>query len=293
VLGQQIVNGLVLGAVYCLFSVGFNLIFGVMHVINIAYGFYFAFGAYCALLLSADLHLPLIAVMPLTGCATGLFAAAVDCLLLAPLKDRESRYLTSLIMTMGATLFLTALCVRLFGVEARRFPVGFGPDRIYRLGMVTITGVQLLILALTPVLIGALFVLLKSSRLGIVVRATADNERAALLMGVNPAWAKFVVSFTAGFLGGIAGLLIGLNVGAVHPYMGEFMMLQGFAIVIIGGLGSLPGAAIAGLGLGMVEILVTAYGSSMYCQVITFSLLLVTLWFFPSGLSPQIGVRRP
>src|SRR5690606_8025355 len=129
-----------------------------------------------------------------------------------------------------------------------------------------------------------LFYLLKYSKWGVAMRAAADNERASLLMGINPTMVTLGVSFLAGALAGTAGMLIGLNFNAVQPYMGEFMMLRGFAVVIIGGLGSLLGAAIAGLGLGVLEILAAAYGSSLYREVITFSLLLLTLWVFPGGL---------
>src|SRR5690606_35246855 len=123
-----------------------------------------------------------------------------------------------------------------------------GPTAIVSFAGVTITGIQIAILLLAPVLIGLLFYLLKYSKWGVAMRAAADNERASLLMGINPTMVTLGVSFLAGALAGTAGMLIGLNFNAVQPYMGEFMMLRGFAVVISGGLGSLLGAAIAGLG---------------------------------------------
>jgi branched-chain amino acid transport system permease protein len=292
-LAQQLINGLVLGAIYCLFSIGFNLIFGVIHVINLVYGVYFAMGAYVALVLSTGLGLPFFAVLPAVICVVGILAAVIDWLLLTPLKGRDGRYLASLIITMGGALFLYSVLSAFFGVESRRFPTDFGPSSLFQIGCVSITGIQVAILMLAPILIGTLFYILKFCRWGIAMRAAADNERASLLMGINPATVTLGVSFLAGALAGTAGMLIGLNFNAVQPYMGEFMMLRGFAIVIIGGLGSLPGAAIAGLGLGVLEILTAAYGSSLYRDVITFSLLLLTLWVFPSGLVKQINARRP
>jgi branched-chain amino acid transport system permease protein len=292
-LAQQLINGLVLGGIYCLFSIGFNLIFGVIHVINLIYGVYFAVGAYTALVLCTQFDLPFYTVLPLVCILVGLFAAIIDWLVLLPLRNRDGRYLASLIITMGCSLFFYAAISMIFGVEARRFPFDFGPSFLIRPAGVTITGIQLVILVLVPFLVAGLFCLLKYSRWGIAIRAAADNELATLLMGIRPGAVTIGVSFLAGALAGAAGMLIGLNFNAIQPYMGESMMLRGFAIVIIGGLGSLPGAAIAGVGLGVAEILTAAYGSSLYREVITFSLLLLTLWIFPSGLVRQVNARRP
>lgn len=292
-LAQQLLNGLVLGTIYCLFSIGFNLIFGVLHVINLVYGVYFAIGAYAALVLATTFGLPFIAVVPAVVCVVGLIAAAIDWVVLTPLKGRDGRYLASLIITMGAALFLYSVLAHAFGVEARRFPNDFGPSALYRFGNISITGVQIAILAISPLLIGGLVYFLRYSRWGIAIRAAADNERASLIVGINPTLITLGVSFLAAALSATAGMLIGLNFNAVQPYMGEFMMLRGFAIVIIGGLGSLPGAAIAGLALGIMEILTSAYGSSLYREVLTFALLLLTLWVFPNGLVKQINARRP
>jgi branched-chain amino acid transport system permease protein len=292
-LAQQLVNGLVLGAIYCLFSIGFNLIFGVLHAINLAYGVYFALGAYVALVLSTHAGLPFFVVLPAVICIVGVMAAIIDWLLLMPLKGREGRYLASLIITMGGSLFLYSVLSGIFGTESLRFPADFGPSMLFRIGGASITGVQVTILVLAIVLVGVLFYLLNYCRPGIAIRAAADNERASLLVGIDPVTVTLGVSFLAGALAGTAGMLIGLNFNAVQPYMGEVMMLRGFAVVIIGGLGSLPGAAIAGVGLGVLEIMMAAYGSSLYRDVMTFSLLLLTLWFFPSGLVKQINARRP
>ena len=290
---QQLLNGLSLGAIYCLFAVGFNLIFGVAHVINLVYGVYFALGAYVGIVLSTHLGLPFIPTIVAAACIVGVIAASVDWLLLAPLKGRSGRYLASLIMTMGGALFFYSLLTIQFGIEVQRFPANFGPTGILHLGPIIVTGVQVSILVLTPILVAGLFYFLRVSRWGVAIRAAADNERASLLMGIDPMKVILGVSFLAGALAGVAGMLIGLNFDAVQPYMGETMMLRGFAVVIIGGLGSLPGAAIAGIGLGIIEILMAAYGSSLYRDVMTFSLLLMTLWVFPGGLVKQAKVMRP
>jgi branched-chain amino acid transport system permease protein len=292
-LAQQLINGLVLGAIYCLFSIGFNLIFGVLHVINLVYGVYFAIGAYVALVLSTNAGLPFFVVLPAVIFSVGAIAVLVDWLLLTPLKGRDGRYLASLIMTMGGSLFLYSVLSSLFGAESLRFPEDFGPSLLVRIGSASITGVQITILVLAFVLLGGLFYVLNFCRPGIAIRAAADNERASLLVGIDPVTVTMGVSFMAGALAGTAGMLIGLNFNAVQPYMGEYMMLRGFAVVIIGGLGSLPGAAVAGFGLGLLEIMTAAYGSSLYRDVITFSLLLLTLWLFPGGLVRQVNARRP
>ncbi|VVE23159.1 branched-chain amino acid ABC transporter permease [Pandoraea anhela] len=290
-LGQQLLNGVVLGTIYALFSLGFTIIFGVLHVINLMYGVFFAVGAYIALYATQHLGLGILGAAMLAAIATGALAVVCDTLVVSPLRRREERHLASLLATMGMSLFSYALLTRLMGTETRTFATPVG-DASLSLGAVSVTQLQLMIVALVLLMVGTLFWFLRRTRWGTAIRAIADNEVAAQLMGLSPRSLFAIVSFLGGALAAVAGTLIGMNFGAVQPFMGETMMLQGFAVVIVGGLGSMPGALLAGLLIGILEILVTAYVSSAYRNAVTFSLLLAALWLLPNGLLPAPTAQK-
>ncbi len=140
-------------------------------------------------------------------------------------------------------------------------------------------------------LVAGLLALLRGTRLGLAIRAVASNPEAARLMGIDAGRAAAIVSFLSGALGGAGGVLIGLNFNAVHPYMGEEMMLRGFVVIIVGGLGDVRGALIAGLLLGFVEVLTAGYVSSGLKEAVAFLILVAVLWTRPSGLFGRTAVR--
>lgn len=291
-LAQQFVNGLVLGATYSLFALGFTLIFGVLGVINLAYGFYFCAGAFAALWSTRALSLPIWAALPFGAVAAGVIAMAIDYLLLTRLRRQRAPELASLMVTIGATLFLYSAMSVFYGTEIRRFPPAIFEAQAYSVGDVRITSAQLLILAACVVLAGALFALMRGTRFGLAVRAVAENPDIAALMGVNGTLVVLGVSFVSGAIGGAAGVLVGLNFNAIQPYMGEQMMLRGFAVIIVGGLGDLRGAMVAGLLLGFVEVFSAGFLSSSLKDAIAFAILVATLWIRPIGLFGRAAAKR-
>jgi branched-chain amino acid transport system permease protein len=150
----------------------------------------------------------------------------------------------------------------------------------------------MLIVGTTFVLVAVLFLLLQRTKLGLMIRALAENEDAARLMGINVGLTVAAVSFLSGTLGGAAGVLIGLNFNAIQPFMGEHMMLRGFAVIIIGGLGDIRGALIAGVLLGVLEVLTAGYISSNAKEAVAFTILVLTLWFRPVGLFGRAQAKR-
>ncbi|MBD8892492.1 branched-chain amino acid ABC transporter permease [Roseibium litorale] len=291
-LAQQLVNGLVLGATYALFALGLTLMFGVLRVINLTYGFYFSVGALVALWLARTAGLPIWAVVLLGGVAAGLVAVVVDGVLLTRLRRTKAGELPSLMVTLGAVLALYSLSAIWLGTEIQRFPFDFVDSSAFEIGDLRISLVQILIVCVTFALVGLLFVLLHYTRVGLMIRALAENEDTARLMGINVDAIVIVVSFVSGFLGGVGGVLIGLNFNAIQPFMGETMMLRGFAVIIIGGLGDIRGALIAGVLLGMFEVLTASYISSSAKEAVAFGALVLTLWFRPTGLFGRKEVKR-
>ncbi len=291
-LGQQLLNGVTAGATYALFALGFTLMFGVLGVINLTYGFYFSAGAFVALFLAKSAALPIWAVLPLTASATGLVAVLLDGLLLTRLRRVKAPELSSLMVTLGATLLLYAAMTAALGTEIRRFPPAFLAGGAIELAGLRLSSAQLLVIATASVLVLGLMLLIERSRFGLALRALSENGEAAQLMGVDADGLVRLVSFLSGALGGVAGLLIGLEFNAIEPYMGEAMMLKGFAVIIIGGLGDIRGALVAGLLVGLLEALTAGYVASSLKDAVGFGLLVLTLWVRPVGLFGRAQIRR-
>lgn len=291
-LAQQLTNGLLLGATYALFALGFTLMFGVLRVVNLTYGFYFSAGALIALWLSKSLGWPIAAALLAASVLSGVTAVVVDWLLLSRLRRIQAPELSSLMVTLGGVLALYSSLTAWLGPDIRRFPPGAISVDAFQIGEIRITTAQLLILAATVLLVGLLLALMRGTRWGLAIRAMAEKPDAAQLMGIDTGRAAALVSFLSGGLAGAGGVLIGLNFNAVHPYMGEAMMLRGFVVIIVGGLGDIGGALIAGLLLGVIEVMTAGYVASGLKEAVAFLILVAVLWTKPSGLFGRAAIRR-
>ena len=289
---QQLVNGLLLGTTYALFALGFTVMFGVLRVINLTYGFYFSAGALIALWLVRGHGLGIWGALPLAAVGSGAIAVAVDALLLTRLRRARAPELASLMVTLGAVLALYSGLTAWLGSDVRRLPPWVLSAAALQLGPVRVTQAQLLILAAVVVLVAALLWLLHGTRLGLAIRAMAEKPDAAGLMGIDVARTAAIVSFASGCLAGAGGVLMGLSRNAIQPYMGEEMMLRGFVVVIVGGLGDIRGALVAGVLLGVVEVMTAAYVSSNLKEAVAFAILILVLWTRPAGLFGRLAVRR-
>ncbi len=291
-LAQQLVNGVLLGATYALFALGFTLMFGVLRVINLTYGFYFSAGALIAWWLTRSLGLSIWTALPVASLGAGAIAVVLDWLLLSRLRRLQAPELSFLMVTLGGVLALYAALTAWLGPDIRRLPPGVISAEAFTLGPVRVTAAQLLILGVTAVLVAALTALMRGTRLGLAIRAMAEKPDAAQLMGIDTGRAAATVSFISGCLAGAGGVLIGLNFNAIHPYMGETMMLRGFVVIIVGGMGDLRGAVVAGFALGVIEVLTAGYLSSGLKEAVAFLILVAVLWTRPSGLFGRAVIRR-
>jgi branched-chain amino acid transport system permease protein len=291
-LAQQLANGFVAGSTYALFALGFTLMFGVLGVINLTYGFYFSAGAFLALYLTTGLHAPIWLALPIAAIIIGLGAIVLDALLLTRLRRSKAPELASLMVTLGATLFLYSAATAIFGTDIRRFPPSVFAGGAFEVAGIRVTLSQILIVATAAASVAALLFIIRATKIGLAIRALAANSDATELMGVDTGAIMRLVSFISGTLGAIAGTLAGLNYNAIQPYMGEAMMLKGFAVIILGGLGDVRGALIAGLAVGLLEALTAGYYASSWKEAVGFVLLVLTLWVRPAGLLGQTPVRR-
>ena len=285
-LGQQILNGLVSGAIYALFALGFNLIFGVQKVLNLAHGGVFMAGAFIAYY-AVVTGLPFWVALLLAILACGLISVLIDVLGFLPLRRRSNAMdaeFGAIVISIGVDLILASLAQRLSDTKVLSYPFGTFPVEFFRGFGLRISLLQITIVMLVALLLAALMLFLQRTTFGRQVRAVAINERAAALLGVNARAVYFQTFFIAGGMAGLAGVLIGLSFNSVHFLMGEPYMLKAFVVVVLGGLGNLPGAVAASLLLGVLQTMTVAYLPAGLSDTLIFSTLFVVLLFWPNGL---------
>jgi branched-chain amino acid transport system permease protein len=291
-LEQQLVNALTLGCVYALFSLGFTLVFGVLEVINLSHGAMFMAGSFAAMTVVTRFKAPLAAGILAAMLVSGLLGLAIDALILKRLRARHAPHLIPMIATIGATTVLTSAAQGLFGVEVQRFPDELLSTREFIFGSVHVRALELAIVGIAFLLMTTLFLVLRHTRQGRALRAIAESPKAAALLGVNVEGLFMATSFTAAALGGVAGLLIGLNFNSVTPLMGQPILHKGIAVVILGGMGDIRGALFGGLFLGFAEVLSKAYLSSQMGDAVAFGLLFLILLVRPAGLFGRVLERK-
>jgi branched-chain amino acid transport system permease protein len=290
--GQQIVNGLFLGSIYALFALGYTLVFGVLDILNLAHQAVFMLCAYVALVVVFHLHLPMALAFPVAVVAGGLLGLLIDRVAFRPLRGRADSNISGLISSIALATILEAGALQLFGPDVERFPFGTVPDRSIRLGQAVVSELQIVIIAIALAMLAALTWLLRRTRLGRQIRAVAENPHAARILGVNVDRVIGASFFISSALGAAAGVLFGLAFNNVSPDMGRAVELKGLAVIILGGMGSMPGAAIAGFALGLLEVFTVSQIGSSYRDAVAFGVLFLVLVMRPRGLLGQAALRE-
>ena len=291
-LEQQLVNALSLGSVYALFALGFTLIFGVLGVINLSHGAVFMLGAYAALQAVLKLHLPLWAALIVALLFSGVIGMLIDVMVLRPLRRRNAPHLIPMIATIGIGIFFNSAVQGLFSADNQRFPSDLLPDQQLYFWGVQVSVLEIAIIALSFVLMGALFFVMNRTQIGRALRAIAESPKAAALLGVNVEGLFLLTSFTAAALGGVAGVLIALYSNAVCPLMGQPILHKGIAVIILGGMGDIRGALVGAMFLGFAEVLSVAYIGSTMRDAVGFGLLFLVLLLRPQGLFGKVLERK-
>ena len=288
---QQVINGLTAGTTYALVALGYTLGFGVLEIINLAHAEIFMIGAFIGLVLVTETGAPLWLALIGAMIGTGLVGWMLERLALRPLRKNNVSHLAPLISTIGVSIFLTNVVLKIFGPQSNRFPSNIDP-RIFDLGVIKVSLLQIVILATSFALMFLMKFMLAKTRIGKELRAVAENPEAAGLMGVNVTFIMVLTVAIASALGGAAGVLVGLQFSAISPTMGVAYGLKGLAIIIVGGMGNVTGAMAGGLLLGAAEVLSIAYIGSSYRDAIAFIMLIAVLLIKPSGIFGELESRK-
>ena len=278
---QQIVNGLMLGASYSLVAIGYTLIFGVLNLLYFAHGEVFMVGAFVGLFLVTHAGFGIFGALigAMIACAV-LGVVAVFVAIRPVAKDRP---LAPLISSIGLTIVLQNVFVYFIGGQQLSFPETISPT-LYRFGPVTVSSSQIFALVIAISLMALLWLLIERSKLGRAIRATAENHETAALLGVDVNRVVLITFIIGSGIAGIAGVLDGIKNSNISPFMGLGAAVKGLIVMLLGGLGNVPGAMVAGLLLGMIEILSAAYIGTTERDLFSFLILILILLYKPTGL---------
>ena len=279
---QQLINGLSIGAVYALIAIGLTLVFGIMDIINFAHGEFVMLGAYALFWVLAFTNVPFFAAMILAVVAIGLLAVVVERSVFRPLYDRAA--LAPMMASFGVLLVLQNGVHVVWGGQPRSIADPFGNASLSVAGYY-ISYMRLFTVVVTVLMFLGLWALLLKTKIGKAIRATAQNEEAALIRGIDTERVNTATFVLSGVFGAAGGVIYG-TLFPVYPAMGLYPMLKAFAAIIIGGLGSVTGALVGGLLIGVVESvgIVAIEDGSQWRHAFAFVLLVVVLLLRPQGL---------
>ncbi|MDO5103258.1 MAG: high-affinity branched-chain amino acid ABC transporter permease LivH [Lautropia sp.] len=297
---QQIFNGLSLGAIYALIAIGYTMVYGIIGMINFAHGEIYMIGAYVGLItLSAigtqsGLPVPLlIALMLAVAMAvTAVYGISVERIAYRPVRGGPR--LVALISAIGMSIFLQNWVALGQGARDVAVPSLISGAIQIPIGEfeVTLAWSRILIIAVTVVLMAALAFYIRHSRMGRASRACSQDMQMARLLGIDT---NRVISFTfmlGAILAAVGGVLIAITIGKLNPFIGFIAGIKAFTAAVLGGIGSIPGAMLGGVLLGLSETFAAAYISSQYKDIVAFGLLILILLFRPSGLLGKPEVEK-
>jgi branched-chain amino acid transport system permease protein len=316
---QQLLNGLAIGSLYAIFALGYTLIFSILRVINFTHGAIFALGAYATYLLTGaavnqsgvlaglftalfgkpalPFALPFLLALVLGAVVAGLAGMLVERIAFRPLRARGADPLLALVSSLGVAIALVNIMQYLFGTEIYPFAdnVLGGLPRAINFGgpgrALPVRTVQIVMFAVSIVIVILLTYFINATKTGKALRAVAEDATTASLLGINADRLITLTFFLSGFLGGIAGTLVGLSVGINGPYFGIAYGLKGLAVMVLGGLGDIPGAVVSGFVIGLAEAFVPP-DYTAYKDAVAFVLLFVVLLARPQGLLGRAAIQK-
>lgn len=278
IIGQILANGLSSGSLYVLMALGFTLIFGILRLVNFAHGEFYMLGAFGVFYLTTGFGVNYFAALVLSAIGVGAIGFCIEKLVFAPLRNRE---LSMLMSALGLQIAALGLMAVLVGVNGMSLPSPV--SGVFSTPWFVVPYDRLLVVGLTLVVLALFYLLIKHTRLGIMLRAVAQDGEAAAMQGI-PVARVYSIAFVIGcMLAAVAGGLIA-PIFALHVYMGQTALLKAFIVVILGGLGSIPGAVAGGLILGVGESLLATTLGGLTADMLGFVMIMGILLWKPNGL---------
>lgn len=278
---QQLVNGVSLGSIYALVALGYTMVYGIIKLINFAHGDVYMVGAYVGFAVTTYAGVGFVPALIISMAMCALLGMAIEKVAYKPL--RNSTRIAVLITAIGISLLLEYVMMYFVGAEVRSYPKLLS-DAVLRFGDVIINMQQIYIIFTAIALMVILQFVVRKTKVGKAMRAVSADQDAAQLMGIK---VDSTISFTFAIgsaLAGAGGVLVGIYYNSIDPLMGMMPGLKAFVAAVFGGIGSIPGAMIGGLSIGILETLVSGYGNSMYRDAAVFAFLIIILILKPSGL---------
>ena len=278
---QQLVNGLSIGSIYALIALGYTMVYGIIKLINFAHGDIYMLGAYVGFISIAQLHLGFFPALLLAIVVCGVLGVVIERIAYKPL--RHATRIAALITAIGVSYFLEYSTQKVMGPGVKTYPSVLSNQTFHVFG-IQIQMQQIYILAITIILMLALQFIVRKTKIGRSMRAVSVDADAAKLMGIN---VDATISYTFAIgsaLAGAGGVLVGMYYNTINPLMGMVPGIKAFVAAVFGGIGIIPGAMFGGFFIGIVEALVTAYGSSLYKDAVVYAILILILIIKPAGL---------
>ena len=295
-MGQQVLNAIFIGSIYALFAVGYTLVFGVLDILNLAHSAVFMLGAAITYSLVVNYHesFAVACVLGIASCA--VMGLVIEYVCLRPLRRRRAPPIAALISTIGLALIIVAAVEQgrpgsifawlwVDGANSVRFPPDMIPNPTWQVDGLTFEATKVVVVPVTIALMLVLGYLIRFTQFGRGLRAVAENPRAASLMGLDVDRMIALTVVLSSALGGVAGILFGLALSDISPYIGrDSLEIRGLAVIVLGGMGSIPGAVAGGYLLGLIEVLaLVVFGSNVRAGV-AFAALFLVLVLRPQGL---------
>ena len=278
-LAQQIINGLTIGGIYSLMALGLTVVYGILGIAHFAHGSFAMLGGYVIYFFFKKFGLPFFMATALAMPLGVLFGIIIERFAYRPVRDAPP--INSFIIALGLTMIIEGANLLMFGADQIVIPTTY--HGVINIGPVAIVELRLYVVITTIVLILAMTAFINRTSTGMAVRAVAQNRSAAILMGIDVNRIPLIIFAVSSALGIAAGAFVG-SLFAISPGVGEGLVVKGFAVLILGGLGSIPGAIIGGIVLGVSETLAAGFISSSYKDVIAFLVMIFVMLFRPEGL---------
>ncbi len=278
---QQVINGLSLGSIYALVALGYTMVYGIIKLINFAHGDIYMIGAYTAFFVTTYMGMSFLPALLVCMIVCGILGVLIERIAYKPL--RKAPRITALITAIGVSYVIEYTTQLFMGTSVKTFPKLL-PDTSWVVGPIKITYIQMVIFTVTIVLMVLLTFIIQKTKIGRAMRAVSADENAAKLMGISVDNTISMTFLIGSALAGAAGMLVGLYYNAASPLMGMVPGLKAFVAAVFGGIGSIPGALVGGLFIGIAETMVVAYGSSLYRDAIVYAILILVLIIKPTGL---------